>query len=442
MLRATLDAVSGLEYKAAGVDGLTLAGNSREANVRAVLRVFAAFLAVATVVAMPADDVSPQAMKVHRRALVVDTHVDVPSQHARNKEVNLGERHDPQWGHIDIPRMREGGLDAPFFSIYIPATTTGAEAVRQAVQLIDWTKQQVTAHPKDLILATSVADARRAHKQGKIAVFMGMEGGHMIGNDLGALREFGRMGIRYLTLTHGRNTEWADSSTDTVEPNKLNGLTDFGKDVVRELNRSGVMVDISHVSDKTFWDALEVSKAPMIASHSSCRAIGNAPRNMTDEMIKALAQKGGVIQITFVDSFISQELRDFQESTRAEREAKQSEIDKQYANDAARRREERQKLNREYRARGPKVSWEKIVEHIDHAVKLAGVDHVGIGSDFDGATMPEGMEDVTRLPRITDALLKKGYSEKDVEKILGGNLLRVLEQVEQVARQMQAAGAK
>jgi membrane dipeptidase len=385
--------------------------------------------------AIQADDVSARALSLHRRAIVVDTHVDVPSQHFDKADPELGRRHDPEWGHIDIPRMREGGLDAPFFSIYIPATTTGPEAVKQALQLIDWTRQQIAAHPNDLALATTAADVRRFHRQGKIAVLMGMEGGHMIADDTRILRMYAELGVRYLTLTHTRNTNWADSSTDAP---KHNGLTDFGKEVVRELNRAGVMVDVSHVSDKTFWDALEASRAPMIASHSSCRALCNTPRNMSDEMIKALAQKGGVIQITFVDAFLSQGLRDYQERTREEREAKLAEVDKQYASDAEKRRAERRRINREYRDRGPRVSWEAVVNHIDHAVKIAGVDHVGLGSDFDGATMPEGMEDASKLPHITEALLKRGYRTADIAKILGGNLLRVFGEVERVSRQMKA----
>jgi membrane dipeptidase len=398
-----------------------------------------ALLAGAGLASSPADEVSARAMKLHRRAIVVDTHIDVPEAHFGHAEVDLAQRHESAWGHVDIPRMREGGLDALFFSIYIPATVTGGEAVKRAVQLIDWTKQQVAANANDLVLVTSAAEVRRAHQQNKIAVLMGMEGGHMIANDLGVLREYARMGIRYLTLTHGRNTEWADSSTDTA---KFNGLTEFGKDVVRELNRRGVMVDVSHVSDKTFWDALAVSRAPMIASHSSCRALCDAPRNMTDDMIEALAQKGGVIQITYVDSFISQELRDYQEATRQEREAKLAEVDKQYAENAEQRREERRKVYREFASRGPKVSWERILDHIDHAVKVAGVNHVGLGSDFDGATMPVGMEDASKLPYITEGLLKRGYAERDIEMILGGNLLRVMEAVERVSREMEKEAGK
>lgn len=249
----------------------------------------------------------------------------------------------------------------------------------------------------------------------------------MINNSLPTLRMYAALGIRYLTLTHGVHTDWADSSGQ--EP-KHNGLTEFGKQVVGELNRLGVMVDISHVADKTFWDALEVSRAPLIASHSSCRALADHPRNMTDEMIKALAKRGGVIQITFVDSFIDAALRKYQQQMGSTGE----ELRAQFPGpeNAVRRNQEAEKRF------GPRpvVSWERIVDHIDHAVGLVGPDHVGIGSDFDGATMPRGMEDCSMLPKITEALLARGYKRSDLEKILGGNLLWVMEEVEKVAVQV------
>lgn len=384
----------------------------------------------------PVDQVSGKARKLHYRAIVVDTHDDTTGDMLTGEGGFDLSKRNPR-GHIDIPRMREGGMDAIFFSIYIPATVTGPEAIKRALRLMDTVREHARKLPNDLLLATTAADVRRAHKEKKIAALMGMEGGHMIDDDLGALRMFARLGIRYLTLAHSRKTNWAGSSGETENA----GLTDFGKDVVRELNRLGVMVDISHVSDKTFWDALETSQAPIIASHSSCRAVANAPRNMTDEMIRALARKGGVIQITFVDSFLSQELRDAQEAVREEQDVKTEEAQKSCGeNDAACRREAARRVRETYAARMPAVSWEKIVEHIDHAVRLVGPDHVGLGSDFDGATMPKGMDDVTYLPRIADALLKKGYKEKDVEKILGGNLLRVMEEVERVSQRLHASG--
>ena len=387
-----------------------------------------ALAALAQQTARPSPEVSERAMKLQKRAIVVDTHCDVTQRLISTREkFDIAARNSR--GHFDIPRAREGGLDAIFFSIYMSGRTTGPEAVERSLRMIDAVKETVRAHPKDFLLATTAADIRRAHKEGKIAALMGMEGGHMINESLANLRLYAELGIRYLTLTHSVNTTWADSSTDTA---KFNGLTDFGKDVVRELNRLGVMVDISHVSDKTFADALAVTRAPMIASHSSCRALCNAPRDMTDDMIRALAGNGGVIQITFVDSFISQPLRDAQEKAGPERTRRITALREKCGEDVECERREREALDAEFGI--PKASWELIVDHIDHAVKVAGVDHVGIGSDFDGATMPLGMDDVSKLPKITDALLKKGYSEKDVEKILGGNLLRVMEQVEQVSR--------
>ncbi len=378
---------------------------------------------------LPPVEISERARKLHFRSIVVDTHDDTTQRLLSEREYDIAKR-DAR-GHIDIPRMREGGMDAIFFSIYIPATVTGPEAVKRSLRLIDSVYEAVRKNPKDLELAATAADVRRVVRQGRIAALMGMEGGHMIDDDLGALRMYAGLGVRYLTLTHSRKTNWAGSSGETENA----GLTPFGKDVVRELNRLGVMVDISHVSDQTFYDALETSAAPMIASHSSCRAICNHARNMTDDMIRALAKKGGVIQITYVDSFLSQELKDAQEAIRDEQRAKTEEAQKACgADDAACRREAARRVREEFSARLPKASWTKIVDHIDHAVKLVGADHVGLGSDFDGATMPEGMEDVTRIPRITDALLQKGYRERDIEKILGGNILRVMEQVERVAQ--------
>lgn len=382
-----------------------------------------------------ADGLSARAKQVHRRALVVDTHADTTQKLLFEDGYDFASRHDT--GHLDLPRMREGGLDAVFFSIYMPSSVGGPEAVKRALRLIDSVRETVRQHPRDLVLARTAAEVRRAHRQGRIAALMGMEGGHMIADDLRVLRMYAALGVRYLTLTHSRNNNWADSSTDTPQHD---GLTDFGKDVVRELNRLGVMVDVSHVSDKTFSDALAVSRAPLLASHSSCRALCNAPRNLSDEMLAALARKGGLIQITFVDSFLSQELRDAQRAIRAEREAREREIEARYADNEAKKLEAWDQLNREYRARLPQVGWEKILDHIDHAVKVAGVDHVGLGSDFDGATMPLGMEDCAQLPKITAGLLGRGYSERDVMKILGGNLLRVMEEAEKVSREMQAGG--
>jgi membrane dipeptidase len=383
-----------------------------------------------------AQSVSEKAKHLHFSSIVIDTHDDT-TQRLLDGKFDLGAR-DAN-GSIDIPRMKEGGLGAIFFSIWIPSKVTGPEAVKRALDQIDAVREQVRKHPNDLVLATTANEVREAHKHGKIAALMGVEGGHMIANDLSVLRSYAALGVRYMTLTHSGNDEWADSSTDKAVHN---GLTDFGKDVVREMNRLGVMVDISHVSDKTFYDALAVSKAPLLASHSSCRAICDAPRNMTDDMMKALAAKGGVIQINYHVGFLSQEFRDA--DTRQIGDEIGAEVSKRCGENEGCQLIMGDQITREYVEKGklPRVDYTKIIEHIDDAVKVAGVDHVGLGSDFDGANMPYGMEDASKLPQITEALLRKGYSEGDVKKILGENTLRVMAEVERVSRELNAGNPK
>jgi membrane dipeptidase len=388
--------------------------------------------------AMTADGISERARKLHFSSIVVDTHDDT-TQRLLDGKFDLGPR-DAN-GSIDIPRMKEGNLSAIFFSIWIPSKITGPEAVKRAMDQIDAVREQIRKHPNDLALATTAAEVRDARKQGKIGALMGVEGGHMIASDLGVLRSYAALGVRYMTLTHSGNDEWADSSTDKPVHN---GLTDFGKDVVREMNRLGVMVDISHVSDKTLNDALEVSKAPLIASHSSCRALCDAPRNMTDQMIKDLAAKGGVIQVNYHVGFLSQEFRDAEKAKPELEKEIQAEITKRCGDNEGCTLIEGDLVVREFMNAGklPRVDYTKIIEHIDHAVKLAGVDHVGLGSDFDGAMMPFGMEDASKLPQITEALLQKGYSEGDIRKILGENTLRVMTEVERVSRELNASPGK
>lgn len=378
------------------------------------------------------ESISPAARKLHFDSIVVDTHDDT-TQRLLTPGFDIGVRHTD--GDIDIPRMREGGLGAVFFSIWMPGNLTGPSAVKLSIDQIDAVREMVRTHANDLALCTTAEEVRRAHAQRKIAVLMGVEGGHMIASDLGVLRSYAALGVRYMTLTHSVNDEWADSSTDKPAHN---GLTDFGKDVVREMNRQGVIVDISHVADKTFYDALAVSKAPLLASHSSCRALCDAPRNMTDQMIKDLAANGGVIQINYHIGFLSQEFRNASLANPDLSKEMQIEVEKRCGTDEACQLIEDEKLTREAIAAGklPRVEWTAIIDHIDHAVKLVGPDHVGLGSDFDGANMPFGMEDASDLPKITDALLKRGYSDSDIQKILGGNTLRVMEQVEATARSM------
>jgi membrane dipeptidase len=356
-----------------------------------------------------AETAEARAARIHKQAIVVDTHIDTTMMLGK-EGWDFMVRHQPEPGenHVDLPRIREGGLDAAFFSIYMAGTVTGPEAVKRALVLIDHVRTLAEQHPNEIVLATTAAEVRAAHKAGKFAALMGMEGGHMIDDSLAVLRDYQRLGVRYLTLSHSVNTNWADSSGDKPAHN---GLTAFGKDVVRELNRLGVMVDISHVADKTFWDALETSKAPLVASHSSMRAISGHARNMTDDMVRALGAKGGVVMINYSVGFLSNERY----------EAGQRNVPE---------------------AQLPRVSWEKIVDHIDHAVKLAGAAHVGLGSDFDGTTVPDGMEDASKLPKITAALLAKGYSEQDVKNILGENILRLLERVDAIGREIRGAAAK
>ncbi len=387
--------------------------------------------------ALSSATISDKARKLHFSSIVVDTHDDT-TQRFLDAKFDIGER--AANGSIDIPRMKEGGLGAIFFSVWIPSKVTGPEAVDRALEQIDAVREQVRKHPRDIILVSTAAEIREAHKKGQIAALIGVEGGHMINSDLAVLRSYAALGVRYMTLTHSGNTEWADSSTDKPAHN---GLSEFGKDVVREMNRLGMMVDISHVSDKTFADVLAVSKAPLLASHSSCRAICDAPRNMTDEMMRALAAKGGVVQINYHVGFLSQEFRNAEKADPKINAAIEEQVNKKCGNSEACQLLEGDRLTREAVEQGklPRVGYAKIIEHIDHAVKVAGADHVGLGSDFDGANMPYGMEDATKLPFITEALLQKGYSESDVKKILGENTLRLMTEVERVSRELNA-GAK
>ena len=390
------------------------------------------FLGVLMTVSTSAQSVSDQAQKLQSSSIVIDTHDDT-TQRLLDPKFDISIHQDD--GNIDVPRMKEGGLTGIFFSIWISSKTLGPQAVQKALDQIDAVRETVRKHPNDLLLATSAADVREAKRQHKVAALMGVEGGHMMGNDLSVLRTFAALGVRYMTLTHMDNNEWADSSTDKPAHN---GLTDFGKDVVREMNRLGIIVDISHVSDKTFYDALETSKAPVFASHSSCRALCQAPRNMTDDMIRDLAKHGGVIQINYHVGFLSQEFRDYEKAhPEAEKEIKE-EVAKRCGDNEACKIVAGDQVVRDWMAAGklPKVDWMAIVDHIDHAVKIAGVDHVGLGSDFDGAVMPIGMQDVTHIPQITDALLKKGYAESDIRKILGENTLRVLSETERVSHDL------
>src|SRR5580765_1527888 len=336
--------------------------------MRKVLFAIGLAIPVAVLAQAPADAVSPRAKQLHDRVIVVDSHSDTTQRLIFDKAFDIGKR-NPN-GNIDIPRMREGGLDALFFSIWVPSEVTGPTAVTRALDQIDAVREAVRTHPHDLMLATTAADVRKAAADHKIAALMGMEGGHMIDDDLRLLRVYAALGVRYMTLTHYKNNDWADSSTDNATHN---GLTAFGKDVVREMNRLGMMVDISHVADKTFFDAIETTKAPMIASHSSSRVIANHARNMTDDMLRALAKNGGVVMINYHVSFLSEEFRVASEKQSGDVVAQMAAMSKKCGGDEACSTLESARIDREAMAAGklPKVGWEKIIEHIDHAVTVA-----------------------------------------------------------------------
>jgi membrane dipeptidase len=334
--------------------------------------------------------------RVHRSAILIDTHNDVTGETVKGLDIGSRRRD----GHTDIPRLREGGVDAVFFSAYVAASyARQGKAAERARAMIETVRRDIAGRrPGAFVLADSADAIEQAARTGRIAALIGIEGGHAIEDSLDKLREFYSLGVRYMTLTHSNTNNWADSSGDKP---RHNGLTDFGRQVVWEMNNLGMMVDISHVSDKTFWDVLAVSRAPVFASHSSCRQLTNVPRNMTDEMIRALAQKGGVIQINFGCGFLSQ--------THA---------------DAVRRKK-----------KAPRATLTDAVAHIEHAVRIGGIGAVGIGSDFDGVRCtPAGLDDVSKFPNLTRALLEKGFKADDIHKIYGGNTLRVMRAVERASR--------
>ena len=381
----------------------------------------------------PPAEAEKTAEKVLLQAIIIDTHADTP-QMMLDEGYDLAQPDSPFM--ISIPKMRQGHLCAEFFSIWVDVGWPKQELIHRALDLIDVVYEQVGRHSEVLGMATTADEIVRLHLQGKFAILMGVEGGHIIQDDLRALDIYYRLGVRYMTLTHTANTEWADSSGDKP---KWNGLTNFGKQVVERMNRLGMMVDISHVSDKTFYDTLAATKAPVIASHSSCRALCDVPRNMTDDMIRALAKNGGVMDINFYPGFLSPDFAAAYKKVAPQIHADESAAEKQYANDRKRLAEESRNIWARYASQFPAPSYTTIADHIDHAVQVAGIDHVGLGSDFDGIdSAPKGMEDVSKLPDLVRELARRGYSEEDLKKILGGNLLRVMRQVERVGREMRS----
>ena len=382
--------------------------------------------------------VSARASAIHDSAIVIDTHADTP-QRFLDEGFDIGSTDANDIGHISLDKARRGNLGAEFFSIWVDPETNQGHFAQHTFDLIDSVYQQAAHHPDRMMMAFSVADIERAHKEHKLAALMGIEGGHSIENDMHLLRDYYRLGVRYMTLSWSNTNEWADSSgdIDNAKVQHHNGLTDFGKQVVLEMNRLGMIVDISHVADKTFWDTIATTKAPVIASHSSARALVDAPRNMTDDMLRAVAKNGGLVQVNFFSGFDDETFRKrMLDQEKDQAAAIQKYVDHLKAGGKPVTYVDMDRIEREWMAMIPRPPFKVLIDHIDHIAKVAGVDHVGLGSDFDGVSgaTPMGMDSAADLPKITQALLDRGYSKEDIHKILGGNLLRVFAEVERVSK--------
>jgi membrane dipeptidase len=368
--------------------------------------------------------ISPEVRAMYRDAVVIDTHDDTPSR-ISIEGVDIGKRLPD--GNVDIPRLLDGGVTGIFFSIWPDPVFVPHDSIRRSLELIDVVYKTIDANPDRVGLAVTAADVIRLKHDGKVAALMGIEGGHAIQNNLAALRMFHRLGVRYMTLTHSNTNDWADSSTDAP---RWHGLNELGKSVVSEMNRIGMIVDLSHVSDETFYAALQVTTKPVILSHSSCRALDNHPRNATDDMLRALAKNGGVVGINFYSEFVDQHFRDAML-------ARKKDLLAQFNNNARNRTSDPDEASRKiwyelkhYTDGVPRPPFSALIDQIDHAVKVAGVDHVGLGSDFDGApSTPEGIDSMLDIIKIAQALKDRGYTDEDIKKILGGNFLRVLREV-------------
>jgi len=404
--------------------------------------ILAASSAVAQSASAVDTPISATARSIHDSALIVDTHADTP-QRFLDEGFDMGSTDPSDVGHISLDKARRGNLGAEFFSIWVDPETNQGHFAQHTFDLIDSVYDQAAKHSDRMTMAFSVADIERAHKEHKLAALMGIEGGHSIENDMHLLRDYYRLGVRYMTLSWSNTNEWADSSSDIDDPKVQhhNGLTDFGKQVVLEMNRLGMMVDISHVADKTFWDAIATTKAPVIASHSSARALVDAPRNMTDDMLRAVAKNGGVVQVNFYSGFLDQDFRNASEAQAKDQAAAIKQyVDSLKAQGKPVNYSEINRIEREWMAKIPRPPFKSLIDHIDHIAKVAGVDHVGLGSDFDGVSgaTPQGMDSAADLAKITQGLLDRGYSAEDIRKILGGNILRVFRQIEAVSREMQS----
>lgn len=366
-------------------------------------------------------------MSIHQRAIAIDMHVDT-AQRLIDEDVDI--QQELSDGHFDAVRARTGGLDAQFFSIWVEPQLfgeKGTRTVKRADDQVAAIRALAEKHPETWLLATSSDDIRRAAQAGKIAALMGLEGGYAIDERLENVQRYYDMGVRYMSPAWSVSTSWAGSSGDDV--GRTRGLNEFGKSVVREMNRLGMMVDVSHVSDQTFWDIIETSTAPVVATHSACRAIADVPRNLTDDMIRALAKTGGVVNVIFYPEHLEPGWSALKKKVDAEIASMVQQASAAEPGDAAQKKLARDRVRQsEYSKRLPPVKVSRIVDHIDHIVKLVGMDHVGIGSDFDGVQITTSdLATVADLPNLTKELLRRGYSDADVVKILGGNMLRVME---------------
>lgn len=381
------------------------------------------------------------ARQIWESALIIDTHADT-TQRLLDENFDMASPPPGDQGNLDFAKAKKGNLGAEFFSIWVEPTQFKGQYAHRALDLIDAVYEEAAKHPDKMMMAFSPADIERAHREHKLAALMGVEGGHAIENDLRVLRDYYRLGVRYMTLTWSNTNEWADSSGDIDDASVQhhNGLTEFGKDVVYGMNRLGMMVDISHVSDKTFYAALLASRAPVIASHSSARALTNAPRNMTDDMLRAVGRNGGVVMVNYYSAFVDENWRKAYDAQAPERNAAVNAVGEKYKDaDPATRYRMMDEEGKRWAAKIPRPPFSDIIDHIDHVAKVAGIDHVGLGSDFDGTpSMPEGMDSAADLPKITEGLLKRGYTADQIRKILGLNLMRVFRQVEAVSKQLKA----
>jgi len=363
---------------------------------------------------------------------VVDGHADTP-QFLLDLGTDLTRSGEQM---VDLPKARQGRLGAEFFSIWVDPEFYGGHPARRALDLIDAVHLQLERHPRELAVARTASEVLAAQTAGKLAVLMGLEGGHALEGDLRMLRTFHRLGVRYMTLTWSNTNELGDSSGDAQKPGVKHhgGLTALGRQAVEEMNRLGMLVDISHVADKTFFDALEVSKAPVIASHSSCRALTDHPRNMTDEMLRAVAKNGGVVMVNFFSGFVDETFRKAFEALRPEEDKALAAINEKYKDDPAARTKAWFTAGREIAARVPRPPMKSLIDHIEHVARVAGVDHAGIGSDFDGIpSTPEGIDSAADLPRIASELRKRGFTQAEVAKVFSGNVLRVMRAAEKIA---------